>query len=224
MNSLLAKTLAVAALLAAAAGAALAAPAAYTVVLAQESGAVAAARARAAGNPLSEDQLESYRDAVWAGQNDFLTALGAAGISHAVSTAALPDFSGALTTVELRTTLVLNSVTLLVEPQDAETIATWPEVKRVERVRMLETSLDNAVDYVRAPAVYGAVAELTAFDDLREGYEGQGMKIAVIDTGIDWSHEMFGGDPTPPRHGLAPSTAATNSNEKVIYYLSFLEN
>ena len=30
---------------------------------------------------------------------------------------------------------------------------------------------------------------------------------------------MFGGDPTPPRHGLAPDVAALNTNKKVIYYL-----
>ena len=45
---------------------------------------------------------------------------------------------------------------------------------------------------------------MTQFDDLREGYEGQGINIAIIDTGIDWTHPMFGGDPTPPRLGVAP--------------------
>jgi hypothetical protein len=32
---------------------------------------------------------------------------------------------------------------------------------------------------------------------------------------------MFGGDPTPPRLGLAPAAAAVNTNKKVIYYMSF---
>ena len=78
------------------------------------------------------------------------------------------------------------------------------------------------MDYVNAPAAYGQIKELDCtFDDNREGYEGQGINVAVLDTGIDWTHPMFGGDPTPPRLGLAPPVAAVNTNKKVIYYMSF---
>ena len=45
------------------------------------------------------------------------------------------------------------------------------------------------------------------------------MYVAVLDTGIDWSHPMFGGDPTPPRLGVAPAVAAVSTNQKVAYYL-----
>ena len=212
------------ALLAGTAAAALAEPAAYIVTLRQDSGAVHAARARAAGAPLSAADLESYRAGLSAAQDAFLTDLTAARIPFTLATAPVPDFSGARTTVPLRTTLVLNSVTLVLEPEAAAQLAARPDVRRVERARRLDLQLDHSVAYIRAPQVYGTVAELGPFDDLGEGYEGQGVKIAVIDTGIEWSHEMFGGDPTPPRHGLAPATTAVNSNRKVIYYLSFLEN
>ncbi len=75
-----------------------------------------------------------------------------------------------------------------------------------------------------ASQVYGASRELTAFDEVhRDGFEGQGMKIAILDTGIEWSHEMFGGDPTPPRLGLLPSVAALNTNKKVIYQMPLVE-
>ncbi|MDQ3908395.1 MAG: S8 family serine peptidase, partial [Acidobacteriota bacterium] len=43
--------------------------------------------------------------------------------------------------------------------------------------------------------------------------------IAVIDTGIDWTHPMFGGDPTPPRLGIAPQSASVPTNQKVVYQL-----
>src|SRR5205807_4570082 len=43
--------------------------------------------------------------------------------------------------------------------------------------------------------------------------------VAMIDTGIDWTHPMFAGDPTPPRLGLLPTTAGVNTNQKVIYQL-----
>ena len=45
------------------------------------------------------------------------------------------------------------------------------------------------------------------------------MVVAVIDTGIDWTHPMFGGDPTPPRLGVAPASASVPTNQKVPYYL-----
>jgi subtilisin family serine protease len=79
--------------------------------------------------------------------------------------------------------------------------------------------LDQSVPYTRAPEVYGSVPELTQFDNAHEGYEGQGMYISVIDTGIDWTHPMFGGDPTPPRLGVAPVSASVPTNPKVVYYL-----
>lgn len=199
-------------------------PAAYIVTLRQDSGAVHAARARAAGTSLSETELESYRASLRAAQDAFLAHLTSAGVFFSVASAPVPGFDGAKTSVPLRTTLVLNSVTLLLEPEAAAQLASRPEVRRVERARRLALQLDRSVAYIRAPQVYGTVPELGPFDDAREGYEGQGIKIAVIDTGIEWSHEMFGGDPTPPRHGLAPLTAAASSNQKVIYYISFLEN
>jgi subtilisin family serine protease len=43
--------------------------------------------------------------------------------------------------------------------------------------------------------------------------------VAVLDTGIDWTHPMFGGDPTPPRLGVAPASASVPTNQKVPYYL-----
>src|SRR5215210_6798491 len=45
------------------------------------------------------------------------------------------------------------------------------------------------------------------------------MYVSVIDTGIDWTHPMFGGDPTPPRLGVAPVSASVPTNKKVVYYL-----
>ena len=85
---------------------------------------------------------------------------------------------------------------------------------------MLRTSLDRSVRYIKAPNLYGSPAALGPFD-LPRGIEGQNMVVAVIDTGIEWHHEMFGGDPTPPRLGIAPPAALVGSNQKVVYYLPF---
>src|SRR6185295_894621 len=52
------------------------------------------------------------------------------------------------------------------------------------------------------------------------GNEGQGVYVAIIDTGIDWTHPMFGGDPTPPRLAVLPAgPTQSKTNQKVVYYL-----
>ncbi|HEY7216162.1 MAG TPA: hypothetical protein VIC28_16185, partial [Thermoanaerobaculia bacterium] len=94
MKPLLRLVVVLLALLAGAAAAALAAPAAYIVTLKQDSGAVHAARARAAGNPLSATDLESYRADLRGIQDELLAALTAAGVHYTLATAPAPDFNG----------------------------------------------------------------------------------------------------------------------------------
>ncbi|HSL84829.1 MAG TPA: S8 family serine peptidase, partial [Thermoanaerobaculia bacterium] len=196
-----------------------AAPVSVIVELDGPPAAVDAARAARAGSPWSEEQLEARRAELRAEQDDFLARLGAAGVAAAVRTAEIPDWDGAAHAVEYRYTLVFHGLSLVVDDGDLGSLAAVPGVKRVHQNRALRLTLDRRVPYVRAPEVYGDVAEVTPFDDLREGFEGQGIYVAVIDSGIEWSHEMFGADASPPRLGVAPPTAALGSNEKVVYYL-----
>ncbi len=192
------------------------------VELRDDPAAVYKARTEKSGGKVTPEQLQAYRDQLRVNQDQFLNELKSRGISYEIDGVDVPDFNGKVAGhADFRYTLVYNGVTLLVPPAAVDTIKAMPQVKSVQPNRALRIALEKSVDYINAPAVYGKVQELTASDDNREGYEGQGIKIAVLDTGIDWTHEMFGGDPTPPRLGLAPETAATNSNKKVIYYLSF---
>ena len=184
--------------------------------------AVYKARTEKSGAKVSAEQLQAYRDQLRVSQDQFLSELSSRGISYQLDGVDIPDFSGAKAGhADFRFTLVLNAVTVSVPPAAVAIIQGMPRVKNVQPNRTLRVNLEKSVDYINAPAAYGKVQELTGSDNLREGYEGQGMNIAVLDTGIDWTHEMFGGDPTPPRFGLAPEAAALNSNKKVIYYLSF---
>ncbi|MFN6962962.1 MAG: S8 family serine peptidase [Pyrinomonadaceae bacterium] len=192
------------------------------VQLNAEPAAVWKARRVQAGQAVSDAELQNYRDSVTAEQNAFLAELQARDISYTIDGVDIQDFDGTTRgRVDYRFNLVLNGITLTVPPAAIETIRSMPQVKSVKPNDYLTLDLNKSVPYINAPAVYGQYPELTPFDDFREGYEGQGMNVAVLDTGIDWTHPMFGGDPTPPRLGLAPPTAATNSNKKVIYYLSF---
>lgn len=196
------------------AGAAAAAPIGVIVELEGEPAAVAAAR-----GGWSDDEIDAYRAQLAAAQDDFLARVAAQGIAATLKTAEIADWDGAGHTIEYRYTLVYNGLSMSVEAADAGRLAAVPGVKRVHQNRALRLNLDRSVAYVRAPEVYGDVAELTPFDDLREGFEGQGIYVAVIDSGIEWSHEMFGADPSPPRLGVAPPTAALNSHQKIVYYL-----
>lgn len=190
------------------------------VELKQEPAAAYVARARQQGRAVPDAELQTYREQIRVEQDKFLASLASRGVSATLVSRGVKNYDGSLAaSVPLRYTLVYNGFALKASSAAVAALKAMPEVKSVHRNGMLYTTLNNSVGYINAPKVYGAVAELTQFDDHREGFEGQGMNIAVLDTGIDWTHPMFGGDPTPPRLGVAPSVAAANSNKKVIYYL-----
>ena len=188
----------------------------------KDPGAVWKAKLERAGQQVTDEQLKQYRDSITAEQNQFLEALKSQGVSFTVEGVDLKDFAGNVAgRADYRFNLVMNGITLSVPGAAIRTIEAMPQVKRVVSNTTLQINLNNSVKYINAPAVYGQVPELTPYDDFREGYEGQGTYIAVLDTGIEWQHPMFGGDPTPPRLGTAPPVAAVNTNKKVVYYMSF---
>jgi subtilisin family serine protease len=187
-----------------------------------EPAAVWKARQLKAGNTVSDQQLQDYRASITASQNAFLNDLSSRGINYTIDGVDIKDFNGATQMrADYRFNLVLNAVTLVVPGSAIDTLRSMPQVKSVKANDYLQLQLNKSVPYINAPAVYGQYPEILPTDDFREGFEGQGINVAVLDTGIDWAHQMFGGDPTPPRLGIAPPTAAANSNRKVVYYLSF---
>lgn len=60
-------------------------------------------------------------------------------------------------------------------------VAQFPEVKSIWPDREFHASLDTSVNQVNAPVMWNA------------GYTGQGIKVAVLDTGIDGTHLMLQG-------------------------------
>lgn len=185
--------------------------ASYIVQFRDDPAAVYKAKAEKSGGQVSAAQLQAYRDQLRVKQDQFLSDLSNRGVSFTVDGVDVPNFTGGIAGhVAYRYTLVLNGIALNVQPAAVDIIKGMPQVKNIEATRPLRIQLEKSVDYINAPAVYGQFKELTPFDDFREGYEGQGINVAVLDTGIDWTHTMFGGDPTPPRLGLAPAAAAIN--------------
>lgn len=191
------------------------------VELRDEPGAVRAARAKQSGAPLTDDQLQAYRDSLSAAQTQFLNSLTSRGILFQAASVNIKGYDGAVAaTVPLRYSLVYNGITLNVPKASIDAIKSMPQVKSVHANTSLCTDLNTSVPYIRANQVYGNPPRITQFDTLDTGgLEGEGVYVAVIDTGIDWTHEMFGGDPTPPRLAVQPAAAAVNTNQKVVYSL-----
>jgi subtilisin family serine protease len=179
---------------------------------------VAKAAAEAAGREFDEP---AYRQQLVSQQDEFLSQLSAAGVQfNLVSVDAPNGPNGEVSRIDFRFNYVYNGVTLAV-PEDAiPAIEAMSQVESVQPNSEIELHLDNGVKYTRAPSLYGKPPQVKMGDALQTGgYEGQGINIAVIDTGVEWHHPMFGSDPTPPQFGVGPSLA--NSNRKVIYYMNY---
>ncbi|HEX8141468.1 MAG TPA: S8 family serine peptidase, partial [Pyrinomonadaceae bacterium] len=194
------------------------------VELRDDPGAVYKAKAQKAGIAVSDEALQNYRSQLAAKQDQFLKALSAKGVQYTVKSQDIKNFDGTLAAkVEFRYTLVYNGVALFVPKSAVATIAAMPEVNSVSPDTMLKPMLNKSVDYIHAPQVYGQTKELDRYATANDGYEGQGMYVSVIDTGVDWTHPMFGLDVNPPRLGIAPDPLPVNTNQKIVYYLPFAD-
>ncbi|HEV8238619.1 MAG TPA: S8 family serine peptidase [Thermoanaerobaculia bacterium] len=184
-------------------------------------GAVYKAKRTQQGLSTSAAQLDAYRAQLTSAQNAVISAATARGLAVSLDRAAIYGADHRVAgNVDLRYTLVYNGVAVTVPVTQVAALAAVPGVKSVHRSQMLKTQLDHSVPYIKADKLYGTPPALGPYD-LPRGIEGQGMVVAVIDTGVEWSHEMFGGDPTPPRLGIAPPATLVGSNQKVVYYLPF---
>src|SRR6185436_10486973 len=143
----------------------------------------------------------AYQQRLIAEQNQFLSQLSAKGISFTQVAVNAPNGpNGEIANIQFRYNYVFNGLTLAVPSSAIETIRGMSAVKSVHNDEPITMNLDNAVKYVRAPSLYGNPPQVHQGDSLNTGgIEGQGIYIAILDTGIDWTHPMFGGDPTPPR-------------------------
>ena len=90
-----------------------------------------------------------------------------------------------------RVQLVLNAVFVEVDASKLSEIAKDPAVVRIAPVGNYEMDLSETVPYIGAKAVQDA------------GVTGKGIKVALIDSGIDYTHAAFGG-------GGAAAYAANN--------------
>src|SRR4029077_12499565 len=80
----------------------------------------------------------------------------------------------------------LNGIKVEVDSSKIAALAKLPGVVSVAPVGIYDRANAVAVPFIGAPAVWQGIP----------GFRGEGIKIAVIDTGIDYTHANFGGPGT----------------------------
>jgi subtilisin family serine protease len=113
---------------------------------------------------------------------------------------------------ELRS--LLNAISIEAPGIEIAAIATLPGVKRVQLVRTYHATLNKSVSLINAPAAWTKVGGSTS--------AGQGIKIAILDSGIDINNPLFAPAGFVPPSGF-PKGNTSFTNNKVIAARVFLD-
>jgi subtilisin family serine protease len=81
--------------------------------------------------------------------------------------------------------VVLNAVFIEVDASALPQLASYPNVVRIAPVGSYEVDLSETVPYIGATAIQNM------------GFDGTGIKVAVLDSGIDYTHAKLGGSGDP---------------------------
>jgi minor extracellular serine protease Vpr len=90
-----------------------------------------------------------------------------------------------------------NGIKVNIASSKLAALAALPNVVAVHKVQLMTPDNIHGVPLIGAPAVWDGL----------NGFHGEGVKVAVIDTGIDWTHADFGGA------GTAAAYTAAHANE-----------
>ncbi|MCC6362334.1 MAG: S8 family serine peptidase [Bryobacterales bacterium] len=126
--------------------------------------------------------------------------------------------------IEQRTAKVLGSVDTVanamfvqIPDADAAQLAALPGVKRVQQVRLMHLLLDRAV-------IVHKVAD--AWNQIGDANAGKGVKVAIVDTGIDVGHPGFNDTSLTMPAGFPKTNVDTDAvftNSKVIVARSYVD-
>lgn len=83
--------------------------------------------------------------------------------------------------------ITYNGLLVKVTAEQLQTLRGMKGVQAIKRAPQHEISLVNSIPLIRADEVWNSIP----------GYTGAGVTIGVIDTGIDYTHAMFGGSGDP---------------------------
>ena len=97
-----------------------------------------------------------------------------------------------------RTQVVLNAVFMEMDASQIDAISKDRDVYSIHRVRDYQLDLSETVPYIGATAVQNA------------GIDGAGVKVAVLDSGIDYTHAALGGGGTLADYEAAWGTSTSD--------------
>jgi minor extracellular serine protease Vpr len=111
---------------------------------------------------------------------------------------------------------LVNAVSIEVSQTELAAIAALPGVKRVELVREMHAFLDTSVPLINSPALWEKLGGV--------GVAGQGVKIAILDTGIDITNPLFSDAGFTAPAGFPKTSPGSENlvNSKVIAAKSFV--
>ena len=105
--------------------------------------------------------------------------------------------------VESRMQSAFNGMRVSIDSSELEALEALPEVKSIRSVPVHERTNVHGVPMIGAPKVWEGSGGAT-------GYTGKGVKVAVIDTGVDYTHATFGGPGTG--ESFSEQSTATTPN------------
>jgi subtilisin family serine protease len=101
-----------------------------------------------------------------------------------------------------RVSKALNALIVRIDAAQAPALAALPGVRSVRLLRDYELDLDETVPYIGATAVQLA------------GFDGTGVTVAVLDSGIDYTHYNLGGPGTAAAYEAAYGTSTADPRNK----------
>ena len=102
--------------------------------------------------------------------------------------------------VESRLQSAYNGLRVTINSGQLVNVEAIDGVKSVQAIPEHERSNTKSVPYIGAPKAWQGAGGT--------GYTGKGVKIAIIDSGVDYTHATFGGEGTP--EAFTEATAAAN--------------
>ncbi len=82
---------------------------------------------------------------------------------------------------------IVNSISAVINLQSFQVLSTNPNVRAIKPDRNYEITLDESLDEIGAPEVW------LLFDSNNNPLTGVGMNVAILDTGVDYTHPDLGG-------------------------------